>query len=97
LIETHIPIVEGFKFTDEIKKKSFGIAYPQLVFHDFEVVRDHDPFYIPKTLEDMEDHGQGDILDDNIAKKLIEKIRTQKGMSTSKAIEAKMRIMSVKK
>jgi len=30
-----IPVTESFVFNEEIRSKSCGIAYPQLVFHGF--------------------------------------------------------------
>ena len=83
-----IPLVEGFNFNDSIRKKSCGIAYPQLVFHGFEVNIENDPLYLPKTKEELEDHGQGDILVDNIGKVLIEKVRKQKGLIVNKMVFA---------
>lgn len=88
LIDALIPINEGFLFTNKIRQASSGIAHPQLVFHGFEVNIDNDPFFIPKTIDDLEEHGQGDILTDNIAKKIIEKVRQQKGLSISRAVVA---------
>ena len=56
------------------------------MFHGFEVNAQHDPLYIPKTIEEMEDHGEGDILVDNIAKVIIEKVRKQRGLVVSQKI-----------
>ncbi len=80
-----IPVTEGFIFNDEIRSKSCGIAYPQLVFAGFEILED-DPFFIPMTEEELEDHGQGDILPPNPAKVIIEKVRTRKGLQIDKKI-----------
>jgi ribosome assembly protein 1 len=33
-----------------------GMAYPQLRFNGFEI-NDEDPFFIPKTEEELEEHG----------------------------------------
>ena len=65
--------MESFGFNYSIRDASKGIAYPQLVFHGYEVNREDDPLFIPKTKEELEDHGEGDILVDNLAKKIIEK------------------------
>ena len=86
LLDALIPLVEGFAFNDWIRKKSSGIAQPQLVFYGYEINRDNDPLYLPKTMEELEDHGQGDILIDNIAKTIIEKVRKQKGLIVTKKI-----------
>lgn len=46
----------------------------------------HDPFFLPKTIEDIEDLGTGEGMEDNIAKKLIENVRKQKGLAVTKAL-----------
>ena len=87
LIDALLPLMESFGFNYSIRDASKGIAYPQLVFHGYEVNKEDDPLYIPKTKEELGDHGEGDILVDNIAKKIIEKVRKQKGLTVSKMIQ----------
>ena len=72
-------------FLEEIRKKSCGIAYPQLVFHGFEI-NQNDPVYVPTTEEDLEEHGEGDILPPNPAKVIIEKVRERKGLPLAKKL-----------
>lgn len=86
LMQCLVPLIEGFVFTEEIFKKGCGIAYPQLVFHGWEV-NPNDPFFIPKTEEEKEDLGEGDILPPNPTKVLIEKVRVRKGIPIEKALE----------
>ena len=85
LIDALIPLIEGFVFNEEIRSKSCGIAYPQLVFAGVQILED-DPFFIPQTEEELEDHGLGDILPPNPAKLIIEKVRTRKGLPIDKKI-----------
>jgi len=87
LIDALVPVIEGFVFNEEIRSKSCGIAYPQLVFSGFEIIQD-DPFFIPMTEEELEDHGQGDILPPNPAKVIIEKVRLRKGLQVDQKIVA---------
>lgn len=61
ILDLKLPLVESFVFNAEIRKKCQGIAYPQLVFDGFEV-NDNDPFFLPKTEDEKEDLGEGDIL-----------------------------------
>lgn len=75
LIDALIPLNEGFVFNEQLRDRSCGIAQPQLVFHGYEVNADVDPLYIPKTIEELEEHGEGDIMPDNIAKVIIEQVR----------------------
>ena len=60
---------------------------PQLEFNGFYINAD-DPFFIPKTEEELEDHGLGDILPDNPTKVIIENIRKRKGLILDKKIVA---------
>ena len=60
-----------------------GMTYPQLVFNGF-LINDEDPFFIPTTEEELEDHGIGDILVENPAKALIESVRKRKGLIIDK-------------
>jgi ribosome assembly protein 1 len=86
LVDALIPILEGFEFNDHILKMSCGVAQPQLVFHGYEVNANNDPLFLPRTAEELADHGTGDILVDNIAKKIIEKVRKQKGLIITQKI-----------
>jgi ribosome assembly protein 1 len=41
-----IPALDSFIFVEEIRKKSCGVAYPQLVFAGWEINQE-DPFFVP--------------------------------------------------
>ena len=55
------------------------------MFDGFQV-NENDPFFIPKTEDELEDHGEGDILVTNPAKVLIEKVRERKGLLVDKKL-----------
>lgn len=55
------------------------------MFDGFQI-NTNDPFFIPRTEEELEDHGEGDILLENPAKVLIEKVRQRKGLMIDKKI-----------
>lgn len=77
-IEARIPVVEAFGFSEDIRKKTSGAAQPQLVFAGFESI-DLDPFWVPKTEEELEEMGE--IADkENIARKYMNDIRRKKGL-----------------
>lgn len=77
-IQAHIPVVEAFGFSEDIRKKTSGAAQPQLVFAGFECI-DLDPFWVPTTIEELEDLG--DTADkENIARKHMNAIRKRKGL-----------------
>lgn len=77
-IEAHIPVVEAFGFSEDIRKKTSGAAQPQLVFAGFECI-DLDPFWVPTTDEELEELG--DIADkENIAHRHMNAVRRRKGL-----------------
>jgi ribosome assembly protein 1 len=78
-IEATLPVAESFGFSDEIRKKTSGLAQPMLRFIGFEVLDDVDPFWVPKTEEELEDlgvHGERE----NVAKRYVDKVRKRKGL-----------------
>lgn len=79
-----LPVIESFGFADEIRKRTSGAASPQLVFAGFEVF-DIDPFWVPRTEEELEDLGEkGDR--ENVAKKYMDKVRKRKGLFVNQRI-----------
>lgn len=77
-IEAHIPVVEAFGLSEDIRKKTSGAAQPQLVFSGFQCI-DLDPFWVPTTEEELEDLG--DTADkENIARRHMNIIRRRKGL-----------------
>lgn len=73
-----LPVVNSFGFSDELRKRSAGLASPQLKFEGFEVL-EQDPFWEPRTEEELEDLGEfGD--KENVAKVLVDSVRTRKGL-----------------
>lgn len=77
-IEAHIPVVEAFGFSEDIRKKTSGAAQPQLIFVGFECI-DLDPFWVPTTEEELEELGE--FADkENIARKHMNIVRRRKGL-----------------
>ncbi|EGG07898.1 uncharacterized protein MELLADRAFT_35253, partial [Melampsora larici-populina 98AG31] len=83
-IKAKLPIIESFGFNDELMSKTSGIALPQLIFDGFLKI-DQDPFWIPKTDEELEDFGEK-ADKENTAKKYMESVRKRKGMFVEKKI-----------
>lgn len=81
-IESSIPVAESFGFSDEIRKRTSGLAQPMLRFTGFERLEgmaDVSPFWVPKTEEELEDLGEvGER--ENIAKKYVDGVRMRKGL-----------------
>lgn len=81
-IEATLPVAESFGFSDDIRKRTSGLAQPMLKFTGFERLPaevDVDPFWVPRTEEELEDLGiVGER--ENIAKRYVDSVRKRKGL-----------------
>lgn len=77
-IKAELPVAESFGFAEEIRKKTSGLASPQLVFNRWQVI-DVDPFWIPTTEEEYELYGEK-ADSENQALKYVNKVRKRKGL-----------------
>ena len=96
-----IPQAESFGLAPELLKKSSGeVTAPELVFSHWEVLEE-DPFWIPTTKDEREDHGDLTTASDSDALKYIRLVRSRKGLlvDSSKIVVAaeKQRTLSRKK
>lgn len=64
--------------------KTSGRVNAQLIFDTWKVL-ETDPFFVPKTHDDITTHGEK-LLTPNFAKSLIDKIRKRKGISVEEKI-----------
>ncbi|RDD37770.1 Elongation factor-like GTPase 1 [Trichoplax sp. H2] len=83
-IEAVLPVAESFGFTDEIRKKTSGLANPQLIFNNWEIIP-ADPFWVPTTEEEILHFGEK-ADSENRARLLVDKIRARKGLIVQKKI-----------
>ncbi|CAC5382553.1 RIA1 [Mytilus coruscus] len=79
-----LPVVESFGFADDIRKKTSGLASPQLVFSHWEVV-DIDPFWVPTTEEEYLHYGEK-ADSENRAHHYMNAVRKRKGLKLDKKI-----------
>ncbi|KAL7497726.1 hypothetical protein ACHAWT_009323 [Skeletonema menzelii] len=96
-----IPQAESFGLAPELLKKSSGeVTAPELVFSHWEVLEE-DPFWVPTTEDEREDHGDLTTASDSDALKYIRSVRSRKGLlvDSSKIVVAaeKQRTLSRKK
>lgn len=78
-IEATLPVAESFGFSEEIRKRTSGLAQPMLKFVGFQMLDDVDPFWVPRSEEELEDlgvHGERE----NVAKKYVDLVRVRKGL-----------------
>ena len=55
-MKAEIPVIESFGFADEIRKKTSGLAFPQLRFSHWGLI-DGDPLWVPTTEEEIQHYG----------------------------------------
>lgn len=73
-----LPVAESFGFSEDIRKRTSGLANPQLVFSHWEVV-DIDPYWVPTTEEEYTHFGEK-ADSDNQARKYMNSVRRRKGL-----------------
>ena len=92
-----LPVADSFGFSEEIRKRTSGAAFPQLVFHGFEML-DEDPFWTPFTEDEIEDLGE--LADrENVAKNYMDRVRRRKGLHIAgkKLVESAEKQRTLKK
>ena len=73
-----LPVAESFGFADELRKKTSGVASPQLVFSHWHLMP-QDPYFTPTTEEELEEFGAVDA-SPNLVRTLVDAVRRRKGL-----------------
>eukprot|EP00249_Psilotum_nudum_P018904 c27012_g1_i2 orf=142-3336(+) len=84
-VHAYMPVAESFGFTDELRRKTSGAASPQLILSHWEALM-QDPFFVPKTVEELEEYGDGSSVPQNTARKLIDAVRRRKGLPVEEKV-----------
>lgn len=85
VVHAYLPVAESFGFADDLRRKTSGFASPQLVLSHWEALQE-DPFFVPKTEEELEEFGDGSSVVQNTARKLIDAVRRRKGLPVEEKI-----------
>lgn len=85
LVHAYMPVAESFGFADELRRKTSGAASPLLVLSHWEALS-QDPFFVPKTEEELEEFGDGSNVPPNTARKLIDAVRRRKGLPVEEKV-----------
>ncbi|XP_027427424.1 elongation factor-like GTPase 1 isoform X3 [Zalophus californianus] len=83
-IKAVLPVAESFGFADEIRKRTSGLASPQLVFSHWEIIPS-DPFWVPTTEEEYLHFGEK-ADSENQARKYMNAVRKRKGLYVEEKI-----------
>ncbi|KAH0465421.1 hypothetical protein IEQ34_005524 [Dendrobium chrysotoxum] len=84
-VHAYVPVAESFGFADELRKSTGAAASALLVLSHWEVLPE-DPFFVPKTEEEIEEYGDGSSVLPNMARKLINAVRRRKGLHVEEKV-----------
>lgn len=78
MVNAELPVAESFGFTEEIRKRTSGLARPLLQFTHWEII-DIDPYWVPTTEEEYTHFGEK-ADSENQARKYMNSVRRRKGL-----------------
>ncbi|KAF9624471.1 hypothetical protein IFM89_011479, partial [Coptis chinensis] len=78
-VHAYVPVAESFGFADELRRWTSGACSALLLFSHWETLEE-DPFFVPKTEEEIEEFGDGSSVLPNTARKLVDAVRRRKGL-----------------
>ncbi|KAK8483345.1 hypothetical protein V6N11_030884 [Hibiscus sabdariffa] len=84
-VHAYVPVSESFGFADELRRWTSGASSALLVLSHWEALPE-DPFFVPKTEEEIEEFGDGSSVLPNTARKLINAVRRRKGLPVEEKV-----------
>lgn len=84
-VHAHLPVAESFEFAEKLRKRTSGAASAILAFSHWEPIP-QDPFFTPKTQQEIEEFGDGSSIGPNLAKKLMNSVRRRKGLHVEEKV-----------
>uniref|UniRef100_M4EXK6 Elongation factor-like 1 n=1 Tax=Brassica campestris TaxID=3711 RepID=M4EXK6_BRACM len=84
-VHAYVPVSESFGFADELRKGTSGGASALMVLSHWEMLEE-DPFFVPKTEQEIEEFGDGASVLPNTARKLINAVRRRKGLHVEEKV-----------
>ncbi|GMG98385.1 hypothetical protein Nepgr_000225 [Nepenthes gracilis] len=84
-VHAYVPVAESFGFADELRRWTSGACSALLVLSHWEALLE-DPFFVPKTEEEIEEFGDGSSVLHNTARKLIDAVRRRKGLPVEEKV-----------
>lgn len=86
LLSAYLPVVQSFQFAQELLKRTSGSGTaPQLSFSHWATVG-QDPFWRPRTDEELEEFGEAFLDEHNLARSWINKVRKRKGLAVDEQV-----------
>jgi len=84
-VHAHLPVAESSEFAEKLRKRTSGAASGHLAFSHWECIS-QDPFFTPRTQEEIEEFGDGSSIGPNVAKKLMNSVRRRKGLHVEEKV-----------
>lgn len=84
-VHAYVPVAESFGFADELRRWTSGAASVLMVLSHWEALPE-DPFFVPKTEEEIEEFGDGASVLPNMARKLMNSVRRRKGLPVEEKV-----------
>ncbi|CAN6298412.1 unnamed protein product [Urochloa humidicola] len=85
IIQAYLPVAESVGFSNELRSLTAGAASALLVLSHWEAIGE-DPFFIPKTQDELEEFGDGSSIGPNLAKRLMNSVRRRKGLHVEEKV-----------
>ncbi|KAM0833929.1 hypothetical protein ACQ4PT_063947 [Festuca glaucescens] len=84
-VHAYLPVAESIGFSNELRTVTSGAASALLVLSHWDAIPE-DPFFIPKSQEEIEEFGDGASIGPNLAKKLMNSVRRRKGLHVEEKV-----------
>uniref|UniRef100_A0A0E0NG55 Elongation factor-like 1 n=1 Tax=Oryza rufipogon TaxID=4529 RepID=A0A0E0NG55_ORYRU len=84
-VHAYLSVAESSEFSKKLRNATAGAASALLAFSHWETVP-QDPFFVPKTREEIEEFGDGSNIGPNLATKLMNSVRRRKGLHVEEKI-----------
>ena len=84
-VHAYVPVAESFGFADELRRWTSGASSALLVLSHWEELPE-DPFFVPKTEEEIEEFGDGSSVLPNMARKIMNAVRRRKGLRVEEKV-----------
>ncbi|PNH11683.1 Elongation factor Tu GTP-binding domain-containing protein 1, partial [Tetrabaena socialis] len=88
LVSCYLPAEASFGLADEMRRRSSGAASASLMLSHWERLQ-VDPFFVPTTEEEREEHGEDGSGLTNLARRLIDAVRRRKGLPVEEKVVAR--------
>lgn len=84
-VHAYLPVAESIGFSNQLRTVTSGAASALLVLSHWDAIPE-DPFFIPKSQEEIEEFGDGASIGPNLAKKLMNSVRRRKGLHVEEKV-----------